>query len=448
MSMPPLIGLAVQSAWNRRASLGLCLVAIALSVMMLLAVERMRHQVRTGFERSVSGADLIVGARGSPLQLLLHSVFHLGELTHTMSWQSVRALQAHPAVAWVIPLALGDSHRGHPVLATNADYFAHFRYGDGKALRFAVGRAFASDASGVFEAVLGAAVARRLGYAPGDSLALNHGHPAHTHDADDEHAHEHNQHDADESRLAAAAHADKPFTVVGVLAATGTPVDETVHIGLAGMQAIHLDWQGGAPIPGLKIPAELVRKFDLTPKTVSAALVGLHARSGVFAVQRWVNEYRDEALMGILPGVTLTDLWRLLAHAERALTAIAGLVVIIGLAGLVAVVLAGLNERRRELAILRSVGASPRDILALLAVEGVGLTVAGTVSGLAALTLLSMLVGPWVETRLGLEVVTRLPHAREWQLMATVIVVGTFASLIPAWRACRLSLADGLTPRT
>ena len=419
--MTPLLRLAAQSAWNRRASLALAIVAMALSVMLLLGVERLRDEARNGFEQSVSGADLIVGARGSPLQLLLYSVFRLGDASQDMQWASVEKLSAHPAVAWVIPLSLGDSHRGFPVLATTQAYFDHFRTGEQRPLVLRTGRPF----QGVFETVLGAEVADALGYQPGDRITLAHG--------------------SGESGL--TDHADKPFTVVGILARTGTPVDRTVHISLAAMEAIHLDWQGGAPMPGLSIPAEFVQKFDLRPKTVTAAIVGLKSRAAVFGVQRWVNQNRDEALMAVLPGVALAQLWDMLAQVERVLFAVSALVVAVGLAGLVAVVLASLDQRRRELAILRAVGARPRDILALLMLEGAGLVIAGALLGLLLLTGLIVLAGPVLEARYGLALAARLPGERELFLLGGAIIAGFVASLVPAWRAYRASLADGLTPK-
>jgi len=424
--MPPLIGLAARSAWNRRAALSLTVLAIALSVLMLLGVERLRQQIRDSFEQSVSGADLIVGARGSPLQLMLYSVFRIGEATHNMEWSSVETLAANPTVAWAIPISLGDSHHGYPVLGTTPDYFRHFRYGDKRALKLLEGRPFPGGTDGVFDAVLGAEVATALGYKLGSGITLSHG--------------------SGETGL--AEHADKPFTVVGILARTGTPVDNTVHISLAAMEAIHLDWQGGAHIPGVSIPAEYVKKFDLTPKTVTAVILGLKSRAAVFAVQRTVNTYRAEPLMAVLPGVALSQLWQVMGYGEKALLAVSALVVGVGLAGLVAVILAGLNERRRELAILRSVGAHPRDILALLTLEGLGLTVTGTVFGYLLLTVLSLVAGPVIEARWGLSLAATAPTAQELYLLAGVIGVGLAASLLPGWRAYRLSLADGLTPRT
>jgi len=419
--MSHLLPLALKSAWNRRYTLGLTLIAIALSVTLLLGIERVRQDARDSFAQAVSGTDLVVGARSSPLQLLLYAVFRIGEASNNMGWDSVQALAAHPAVAWTIPLSLGDSHQSFPVLGTTPAYFEHFRFGDKQPLKLAQGKPFV----GLFDVVLGAEVAERLGYSLGDKIALTHGMEA----------------------GAGADHADKPFSVVGILARTGTPVDRTLHIGLEALEAIHLDWQGGAPIPGFAIPPELVKKFNLTPKSVTAVLVGLKTRAGVFAMQRYVANYRDEPLMAVLPGVALSQLWEMMAIAERALLAISALVVVVSFAGLVAVVLAGLGERRRELAILRANGARPRDLFTLLALEGGAVTLAGALVGLLLLTLLTAALGPWLEAQYGLLLKLTLPSVEELRLLGWVILVGTLASLLPGYRAYRLSLSDGLTPR-
>lgn len=444
-----LIPLAARSAWNRRATLALTVLAIALSVCLLLGVERLRLALREGFAQTISGADLIVGARGSALQLMLYSVFHLGDAPAGLNWASAQAIARHPAVAWRIPLALGDSHRGYPVVGTTPACFAHWRHGDGQPLRMAQGRAWNED--DLFSAVMGAEVAEALGYGLGSRVALTHGEGGHEgassghddvhddHDAHDDHAHDaHDAHD----------HADKPFTVVGILARTGTPVDRSVLVSLASMEALHLDWQGGVRMSGMAIPAEYVRRFDLTPKRIDALVIGLKSRAAVFMLQRHVDAYRDEALMAVLPGVALAELWQMAGVGESALLAVSALVVAVGLAGLVAVVLAGLNERRRELAILRAVGARPADIFMLLSLEGLGLTLAGAVLGLALLTALGLAAGPWIAAHYGLSLNATLPTASEGILLAAVVGVGLLASLVPGWRAYRLSLADGLTPRT
>ncbi|MEK8051707.1 ABC transporter permease [Ideonella sp. DXS22W] len=457
--MTPLLGLAARSAWNRRFSLGLVLAAIALSTLLLLGIERLRVDVRANFSQAVSGTDLIVGPRTGAVQLLLYSVFRIGNPATGIRLASTEAIARHRAVAWVVPLSLGDSHRGFAVLGTTAGYFEHFRYGARQPLVLAQGRAFgnapadaAGASDGVHEAVIGAEVARRLGYGLGQKIVLAHGDGAMAH----------NDHD------------DQPFTVVGVLAATGTPVDRTVHIPLPAVEAIHRDWASGmrmpagpatpvapaAPPPAAR-PAHGAPGHDhahdhdhddhadtpALPSTVTAALVGLKTRAAVFAVQREVLAMRDEPLLAILPGVALDELWDVVALGERGLQAMSALVAVVSLAGLVAVILAGLNERRRELAILRAVGAGPRQMLALLALEGALVTGLGVLLGALGCALSVAALAPWVQAQHGISLQLAWPGRAEWTLMAAVLAGGFLASLVPGWRAYRLSLADGLTPR-
>ncbi|MFZ1181291.1 MAG: FtsX-like permease family protein [Herbaspirillum sp.] len=412
--------LAVRSAWSRRFTLGLMLLAIALSSAMLLGIERVRHEVRAGFSQSVSGTDLVVGARTSAVQLMLYAIFRIGGVTNNMGWDSAQKLAKNPAVAWTIPLSLGDSHRGFPVLATNGDYFTHFHYGDGQALQFAEGHVFDS----VFDTVIGAEVAQRLHYRLGDRIVLSHG--------------------IGSPRL--TDHANKPLTITGILARTGTPVDRTVHIGLDAMEAIHLDWGGGAPMPGLSIAPALVKKFDLTPKTVTAVLVGLKNRAAVFGVQRDIADDSSEALMAVLPGVALDELWQVVGVGENALLVVSGMVVIVGLAGLLSAILASLGERRRELAVLRSVGARPADIFLLLALEGLTVMLAGVLLGIVLLTLALFALGPFLSAQFGVTLHTTLPAVSEWQLLLWTVLAGFVTNLLPGLRAYRLSLTDGLTP--
>jgi putative ABC transport system permease protein len=419
--MTPLLSMAARSAWNRRFVLSLIVSSIALSTFLLLAIDRIRSDVRENFAQSVSGTDLIVGARTGSVQLLLYSVFRIGSATNNIRWSTVQEIAKNRAVAWVVPISLGDSHRGFPVVATSLVYFDHFEYGDHQRLELAQGKRFA----GVFDTVLGAEVASKLHYKLGDHIILAHG----------------------DGVFTANDHADKPFRVVGILARTGTPVDRSVHISLEAMEAIHLDWMAGAPIPGTSIPAAEVTRYDLTPKNVTAALIGLKSRAAVFGVQRAISEFDAEPVMAILPGVALDELWDVVDVGERALVAMSALVAVVSLAGLVAVIMAGLNERRRELAILRSVGAGPRHVLLLLALEGAFVTAAGVAIGCVVATLAVVLLSGWFVERFGIALHLRAPGTGELALVVAILVAGWVASLIPGYRAYRLSLADGLSPR-
>ena len=419
--MRPLLTLAARSAWNRRFALGLVGLSIALSTLLLLGIERLRQDVRQTFSAAVSGTDLIVGARTGPVELLLYSVFRIGSASNNIRYSSVLALAQHRAVAWVVPLSLGDSHGGFAVLGTTPGYFEHFRHGQRQALRLAQGRVF----DGLYETVLGADVARQRGYRLGQRIVLGHG----------------------DGALEANDHADKPFTVVGILAATGTPVDRSLHISLQAMEALHADFTGGARLPGQALDAAGAAALDLTPRQVTAALVGLKNRAAVFAVQRDLANFRDEPLLAILPGVALDQLWDLVALGERGLQAMSVLVGGVSLAALVAVIAAGLNERRRELAILRALGAGPRQVLWLLAAEGALVTTAGVALGAACLYAGLALLGPWVQGQFGLVLRLQPPGSAECLWLAALLASGFVASLVPGWRAYRLSLADGLSPR-
>ncbi|MGM0477572.1 MAG: ABC transporter permease, partial [Pseudomonadota bacterium] len=325
-----ILRLALKSLWNRRSTALLTFVAMTLSVALLLAVDRVRSDAHTSFANTISQTDLIVGARSGSMQLLLYSVFRMGSPTNNITWESYQDIAAHDAVDWTVPLMLGDAHRGYPVLGTTIDYFDHYRYADAEPLALAEGARF--DA--LYEAVLGAQVADELNHGVGDEIIISHG----------------------GGTISFRDHDDKPFTVAGILEPTGTPVDRTVHIALEGFEALHADWRGGGPMPGRTADADEAREMDLTPSTITSALVGLHSRMDTFQVQRYVNTYRDEPLLAILPGVALQELWDLMAVAERALLAVSAFVVLVGLIGMTTALLAGLNERRREMAILRANG--------------------------------------------------------------------------------------------
>ncbi|MEP1030985.1 MAG: ABC transporter permease [Alphaproteobacteria bacterium] len=415
----PILGLAVKSLLNRRATVGLTLLALAVSVMLVLGVEKLRTEAKASFAATISGTDLIVGARSGSVQLLLYSVFRIGNATNNISWQSYQEIAARPDVAWTVPLSLGDSHRGFRVLGTTGDYFRHYRYARKKSLAFSVGGPFTD----LFDAVLGAEVARALGYKLGDPLVVAHGLGAE----------------------GFSNHKDKPFRVAGILARTGTPVDRTVHVSLQAIEAIHVDWKSGAPVPGMRVTADQVRRMDLTPRAVTAVLVGAKSRFAAFSLQRAINEYRPEPLLAVLPGVALQELWDLMGTAEAALAAISVAVVAAGLLGMMIMMLAGLNERRREMAILRSVGARPLHLFALLVSEAAVLTAAGAAGGLGLFYAALAAFRPVLDSRFGLFLEISAPTAHDLAILGAVVLAGVLAGAVPALGAYRQSLADGMT---
>ncbi len=402
-----ILRVALASLWNRRLAAALSLCTLALSVALLLAVERVRAQTRSSFSSTVSGTDLIVGARTGAVQLLLFSVFRIGEPSNTLSQATWHALAAEDTVAWTIPLSLGDAHRGFRVLGTNNDYFEYFRYGARRQLEITDGGRLEGD----YDAVIGADVAATLGYGPGSEIEVAHG----------------------GGRAAISVHAEHPFQVVGVLARTGTPVDRTIHVPLAGIDAIHAQFGHG---PATAKPA------------LTAIFVGLNNRAAALGLARQLNDYEPEALLAILPGLALAELWGVVGVAEKSLLVIAGCVVLAGLLGMLTALVTTLGERRREMAVLRAVGAQPWHIAALLVFESTLLATAAATLGLLLTTLAFALLAPLIGRNSGLYLQPMQASPHEAALLATVIVAGMLAGLIPACMAYRNTLADGLTVRT
>lgn len=356
--------LAYKSLVRRKGSVLLTIVAMTVSIFVLLATEHIRHQAKESFASSVSGIDLIVGSRTSSLNLLLYSVFRVGAPSNNISWEAYQAISKDPKIKWTIPISLGDSHKGYRVLGTNLDFFKYFRYGKKHPLSLSQGKIF----DGVFDVVLGAEVARKLGYQLADQIVLSHGIVSTSFNNHDKH----------------------PFTVVGILEPTGTPVDQTLHVELAGIEAIHANWPQTASF-NKKTQTQAIGQQDLQPKSITAFMLGLNSRLASFTVQRNINNFKKEPLMAVLPGVALSELWQIMAALENSLRFISGLILISSLAGLSAMLMASLRERRNEITLLRVLGASPLFLFLLIQLEALMVSLTSMI--LAAIILKLSLIG-------------------------------------------------------
>ena len=417
-----MLNILIRSLRNRWSSVVLTIFSIAISITLLLGVEKIRKGVRTSFSSAVSGTDIIVGARGGQLQLLLYSIFRIGNAPNNLSWESYKEFKENRRVKWTIPFSLGDSHRGYRVLGTNQDYFKYFRYGKKKKLEFSKGKSF----SKVFDTVIGSEVAKTLKYQLYDEIIVAHG----------------------TGRISFLQHDDRPFKITGILKPTGTPVDQTLHVSLEGITAMHVDWESGAPpMEGESLSLEEVLKLDLQPEEITAFLIGLKSKIHAFQIQRRINTYSEEPLSAILPGVALQELWNILRTAETGLRVITWFVLFAGLLGMVTALLSGLNERRREMAILRSVGAGPSTISFLLIFESTFLTVTGIIFGLLFLYIGLFVSKPVLEAYFGLFISPDSLSYEDMILLLGIVFAGMMMGLIPAIKAYRQSLEDGMTIR-
>ncbi|PHR51257.1 MAG: peptide ABC transporter permease [Robiginitomaculum sp.] len=415
-----ILRLAFASLFARALTVGMTTLAIALSVALFLGVEKVRTGAKASFADTISGTDLIVGARSGSVQLLLYSVFRIGNATNNVTWESYLDIAARPDVDWIVPISLGDSHRQFRVMGTSQAFFEHYRYRQGRQLQVADG-VIMDD---LFDTVIGADVAATLGYNVDDPIIVAHG-------------------------LASfSEHKDQPFRVSGILEKTGTPVDRTVIVSMEAIEAIHVDWQSGAQIPGRSTPADVIREMDLVPQAVTAALVGVESPLQTFALQRAINEYSQEPLLAILPGVALQELWGIVGIAETALLAVSAMVVVTALIGMMATIFSSLNERRREMAIYRAMGARPRTILSMLVLEATVIAALGALLGVVFLYIGLAITQPILDSSFGLWLPIEAPTMREVWVIIGVVAAGAIVSLVPAIRAYRMSVADGMMVNT
>lgn len=422
MKMPITIALAARSLWARRYTALLTILSIATAVLLFLAVENLRQGARASFERTISGTDLIVGARSSPVNLVLYSVFQIGDPTNNITWETYEDIAARPDVAWAVPISLGDTHRGFRVVGTTPEYFERYKYAGDKAIAFESGQQF----DDLFDTVLGAQVARELGYDMDTTLTLSHGLGA----------------------TSFVNHDKKPFRVVGILEPTGTPVDKSVYVSVSAIEAIHVGWKDGTPTAASRmVSQDRLRALDLEPESVTALLIGATSRIQTLRLQRDLNTYAQEPLQAVIPGVALSQLWGTVSIVERALAIVSGFVVAVGLIGVLTSILTTLNERRREMAILRSVGARGRTIVGLLVSEAALIAFVGAVLGVVFLYVLMWGLSPYLEARFSISTVKKLPDLTDLYAIVALTTLAALLGLIPALVALKRSVSDGLSTR-
>lgn len=415
------ITLARKSLMNRKISTTLTVFSMALSLVLLMSVERIKRAAEDGFTQSVSGVDLIVGARSGSLQIVLYSVFNLGQATQNISFQSYEEIKNLPEVDWTVPYSLGDGHRGFRVVATNTDFFKYYQFRSKEKIEFLSGGEFKS----YFDVVVGADVAETLGYKLGDKVVVSHG---------------------STTGAGIQEHGDKPFTVSGVLKPTGTAIDRGLYISLEAMEAIHLDWQTGtAPAEGKELKISDIRPEMVKPKVITSFFLRTKNRIETLRLQRYINEYKDEPLLAVIPGVVLSELWQSLSVVEKVLKSVSFMVMLVGLLSMLIALMTSLNERRREMAILRAMGASLKNILLLILTETFLLSIIAIVLACVVKVILEFMLGPWLQSRYGLYLQSPIFAMNEIIYMLVMLVAAVLISLFPAFRAMNSALKDGLS---
>jgi putative ABC transport system permease protein len=407
-----LLKLVLASLWSRRVMAILTCTSIGISMWVLIGVEHLRAEVKHNFEQTVSGVDLIVGSRTSGVNLLLFSVFKIGNPSNNIQWKSYQNIVNKSQVAWSVPLSMGDSHQGFSVIGTTSHYFEYFKYGDKQTISFKQGAPFKR----LYEVVLGADVAKKLGYDLNQSLVMSHG----------------------TGKVSFTHHDDHPFKVVGILKPTGTPADQSLYIPLQSIDILHQTHH---------VHDELLSNVLLGDKyqpQLSAFLLGTKSKIAVLRLQRDINQYAQEPLSAILPALALRELWQIVGAVEISLRVISWLILATALICMTTMLLASMKERERELAVLRSLGAKAHIIILLIGSEALLLTLFGALAGYLLVTVGLLFGQPLLEQHFALYISPFVNLVAVGRFFLIAAGGAVLLSFIPAIFAYKKSLSNGL----
>lgn len=398
------MNLASLSAGYLRArplNTALSLLLLALGVATIVVLVLVVSQIEERMTRDARGIDLVVGAKGSPMQLILAGIYHADAPTGNIPLASAQALAKNRLVKQAIPLALGDSWKGYRIVGAGHEYLAHY------GARPASGRLHQK----AMEAVLGSEVAERTGAAVGARFVGAHGIGG----------------EGDE-------HADAPYAVVGILERTGSVVDRLVHTSIESVWQVHEEHHEPAD--------EVDRKALEADREVTVLLVQYASPLAAAMLPRQVNAQSE--LQAASPAYETARLFRIIGVGVEALRAFAAILILAaGLSVFIALYTA-LEERRYDLAVMRTLGASPARLFGLLLAEGLVLAGLGALIGLGLGHLLTALLGAWLEAQQQYPVSGMLFRAEELWLVGAALAVGLAAALVPAWRAYRTDVAGTL----
>ena len=391
------LGLFYQAWQNLKAkplqtSLSLALLAFGVGMVSLMLLTE--KQVNDAFERNIKDIDLVLGAKGSPLQLILANVYHIDAPTGNILQREAEKVLKHPYIASGIPLAYGDNHEGYRIVGTEHSYVEHY------------GATLSEGAlwNAPYEVTAGSRVAQNLGLQIGDTFYSAHG-----------------------LRDQTDIHTNKTFTVVGILEPSGSVIDQLL---LTPMESI---WQ---------VHAEEGEVSDPATREITAMLL---KKRNPLAVLTIPNTLRETNMQVALPAIEVNRMTQQFGLGTSALRAIAMLIMALSFASIFISVLDNIRARRHELALMRTLGGTPSTLYRLLLLEGGLLSIAGTALGLALSRIGMVVLGQMVESQFhyDLGVLTVLPS--EWMLSGAAILVGLMASAIPARRSLKLDISRTLS---
>ncbi|MSQ76490.1 MAG: ABC transporter permease [Rhodoferax sp.] len=397
------LSLSWRYLWSRPLGAALNLLLLSLGLASITFLLLLGHQLQRAFERDLAGIDLVVGAKGSPLQLILSGVLHLDVPTGNVPLQAVRELEKNPLVASIIPISLGDSFRGFRIVGTSLAYPAHYQ------AALAEGRMWNAP----MQVVLGAGAARALGLQVGQSFVGSHGLGAGGH-----------------------THGDMPYNVSGILAPTGSVLDRLILTDTASVWKVH-ETATALDADDQKILEE--------ERELTLALVRYRTPMAAMSLPRFINSSTE--MQAAAPALEISRLLRMLGVGTEVLRALAGVLLLTAALSVFLALWSAVRERRADLALLRMLGAPPRRVAALLLTEALWLGLLAAVLGVALGQGLILLLGHLLALDQSLLIGGLVwPPALGW-VPALALGVSLAAALLPTLGAYRVSVQELLQPR-
>jgi len=412
-----LINLTISSLLSRQVTVFLTIISLTLSITLFLSIDTLRLGAKKSFFGNVKSGDLILGSRSGEIQLLLYSLFQIGNPTNNISWDSYKNISENENIDWIIPISLGDSHKQFRVMGTVKDYFDKYSYRKNNKLTFKKGNVFEN----IFDVVIGSDVAALLNYNLDDKIVIAHG------------------------ISSQYLHDEFPFKISGILNKTGTSVDRLVLVSLEALEVIHKDWQTGTKIPRLNQKDTSDNKFsDLTPKEITAAIIKIKSPIKIFQVQREINNYNEEPLEAIIPGIALSKLWQIVSITENIMLTISSMVIVSAIIGMTAILYSTLNGRKQEMALLRIVGASPKTIFALMVAEAIIISFFSIIISVLLIQIFSFLLFPFLDEKFGIFLEYKFLSFKDLLFLIIVLVSSIIVSIFPSLQAYKKSINEGI----
>mgnify|MGYP006421850655 FL=1 len=415
-----MLSLLLKSMRSRLIPTSLVTISLMASMVLLLSIERIQQGAEEGFNQSISGVDAIIGPRSSSIELVLYTVFHLGRPTNNITTKTVNDVKLRGDISWLVPIALGDSHKGFRVVATEPNYFEHIKYANGQPLVFSKGVAFAE----LSEAVLGSDVAEKLSYRVGSKIQITHG----------------------SVESIGSKHDDFSFVVTGILNKTGTPIDQAIFLDLKGYELLHLGWKSGKKIFNLDdINLSSLPEDALIPKTVTAAFIGLKSKLTLFNFSKNIREYPKEAISAVIPGIALSELWSIVGLVDKGFQLLSWIIIAISLIAMVTLIIASLDNRKQEMTIYRANGASPKFLAMMVLCESLVIGLTAIVGAIILVTIVTYFATVQLNLALGISPSFKWISMGEIIVFSFILLAGALSSLIPAVMVFRKNLHQTLS---